>query len=69
MTFIYNAKAPSQADADDKAYNEYVTKGDAFFAVGLTKQEYLDQRNRIMKDHDKHVKTTPYFYSDRIRKK
>lgn len=63
MTHIFNAKAPSQSDADDKAYNEYQTKGDAFFRVGLSKSEFISQRNDMMKDYASHAKSQPNFYS------
>lgn len=63
MSYEFNVKAPSQAEADDKAYSDYVSKGDEFFRAGLSKKQFIEQRNNMINDYQSHAKSQPHFYS------
>ena len=46
-----------------KAYDDYVANGDPFFAVGLSFEQYIEQRHNMLNDYQTHAKSQPHFYS------
>ncbi len=59
---------PSTEELNEKSYASYVKDGDAFFRAGLSFDQYIEQRDRMLVNYQKTAQHQPNFYNRYLTK-